>query len=382
MSVINRMLRDLDRRQAMASADGPVPPRQVSPVPARERAGEWFWRIVAALVLAAVSWVGWVAWQLQPRPLVTDLAIRAAEQAKRKASEQAQAGAGQAAPPASAVGPAAPADNKAEEAVASPPAAARPETFKLARLIETPITEVRMVERPVPSAPAQAQAKAAPRAEAPMQPSALKPAEAAGSAGSISRRERPRTAPEEAEVRFRSGATLLNQGRVSEAQEQFAAALERQPSHEGARQALGAILIERGQLDEARRLLEQGLALNPAQLQFATVLGRILVEQRDYPAAAAVLLGARESGRDNAEFQLLLGLVLQRLGLHAEAATALGSAVELKPQPATTWLALAMSLDAAGRKPEALEAYRRSLAAGGLAAEAHRYAESRIRTLR
>ena len=80
MSVINKMLRDLDRRNAMAGAEAQSGAQSVKAVEFGEKGGDrdWFWRVVAALLLVAVGWVGWVAYQLQPRPLVIESAIRAA----------------------------------------------------------------------------------------------------------------------------------------------------------------------------------------------------------------------------------------------------------------------------------------------------------------
>jgi MSHA biogenesis protein MshM len=48
---------------------------------------EWFWRAVAALLFAAVGWVGWVAYNLQPGVgLATEQAYRAAEEAEKRQS--------------------------------------------------------------------------------------------------------------------------------------------------------------------------------------------------------------------------------------------------------------------------------------------------------
>jgi len=357
MSLVNRMLRDLDRRQA-TDAPADMPPGQVRAVPRSLARHEWFWRTVAALLLVSVAWVLWVTYQLRPRPAVaTPLAFAAADEAKRRPLESA--------PEPVAKMPAQPEALQQAAAVPPPPAAAL-EFMKLAQLIETPIPE-----HPAP----------APKAES----SAPRPATGPVSLTpptSLSKRNRPRTADAEAESLFREGVGMLNQGRVTEAQQDFAAALKRYPAHEPARQALVSILIDRSQLDEARRLLEEGLALNPAQAQFAAVLARIHVEQRNYTAAADVLNASREAGREDADYQVLLGAVLQRLGRHADAAEALRNAVELKKQPAATWVALGVSLEASGKKPQAVEAYRRSLAALPSNQDTRSYAEMRIRALR
>lgn len=353
MSLVNRMLRDLDRRQASDATSADVPAGQVRAVPRTPGRHEWFWRIVAALLLVSVGWVVWVTYELRPRPPVaTPLAFAAAEEAKRRPVESA---------PEVAKAPVQP---EPQPQVVAAPAPVQLEFLKLAQLIETPIPE-HPAAKPKASAPRPSSG-----------PVSLTPP------ASLSKRNRPRTADADAESLFREGVGMLNQGRVTEAQQDFVAALKKYAAHEPARQALVSILIDRGQLDEARRLLEEGLALNPAQAQFAMVLARIHVEQRNYAAAADVLNAAREAGREDADYQLLLGAVLQRLGRHAEAAQALFNAVELKKQPAATWVALGVSLEATGKKPQAVEAYRRSLAAAPSNQETRSYAETRIRALR
>jgi MSHA biogenesis protein MshN len=355
MSLVNRMLRDLDRRQAADAMPADLPPGQVRAVLRSPARHEWFWRIVAGLLLVSVAWVLSVTYQLRPRPaLATPFAFAAAEEAKRRPLESVPEVAKLASQP----------EARPQQVAVAPTPPAPLEFMKLAQLIATPIPD-----RPAPKAKSSAPAPAS-------GPVSLTPP------ASLSKRNRPRTADLDAEGLFREGVGMLNQGRVTEAQQDFAAALKRYPAHEPARQALVSILIDRSQLDEARKLLEEGLALNPAQAQFAAVLARIHVEQRNYAAAAEVLNAAREAGREDADYQVLLGAVLQRLGRHAEAAEALRNAVELKKQPAATWVALGVSLEASGKKPQAVDAYRRSLAAVPSNQDTRSYAEMRIRALR
>src|ERR1700730_17217507 len=75
------MLQELDRRDALSSPNADIPPSFVRAV--EEAHGrEWFWGIVGALMLAAVAWVGWVAYQLQPRVVATEKALKAADEAR------------------------------------------------------------------------------------------------------------------------------------------------------------------------------------------------------------------------------------------------------------------------------------------------------------
>ena len=54
MSVINKMLQELDRRDALPSPNADIQPRFMRPVD-EAQTREWFWRIVGALMLAAVA---------------------------------------------------------------------------------------------------------------------------------------------------------------------------------------------------------------------------------------------------------------------------------------------------------------------------------------
>ena len=131
MSVINKMLQDLDRRQALGvGADANV----VRAPSAKSGGHEWFWRVLVVLLAAALGWMGWVAIQLMPRkPLVTELAFQAAAEAQsRAAAKPAAATAPAAAPPAAAQGtPMQVAPVEEAKPAAQAPAAA-PESLRLA----------------------------------------------------------------------------------------------------------------------------------------------------------------------------------------------------------------------------------------------------------
>ena len=67
MSVINKMLQDLDRRQALGQAGATASVRTPS---AKTGGHEWFWRILVVLLAAALGWMGWVAFQVMPLSLI------------------------------------------------------------------------------------------------------------------------------------------------------------------------------------------------------------------------------------------------------------------------------------------------------------------------
>jgi MSHA biogenesis protein MshN len=356
VSVINKMLQDLDRRQALGAATEKTLVRAPS---ARSGGHEWFWRILVVLLTAALAWMGWVAVQLLPRkPLVTELAFQAAAEAQTRAAAKPAVVVPEQVPPAE------------EPKPAAAPAPLITDALRLALQLETPL-------QPRAAAPQKAE---------PPKPVALKPqpipAPPQAAAKGIDKRERTRSASDNADALFRRAALLLGSGRVSEAEDQLAAALRADPSHAPARQAYVALLLEQRRVDAAQRLLHDALALNPEQPPFALALARIYAGQREYRAALEVLERAGAAAAGNADFQAMRGAVLQRVGRHGEAVDAYQGALRGGgEQPPTTWIGLAISLESLGRRSEAVLAYRRALATGPLAQEARDYAESRARAL-
>jgi MSHA biogenesis protein MshN len=339
VSVINKMLQDLDRRQALGAAADTTLVRASS---VKAGGHEWLWRILVVLLAAALAWMGWVAIQLWPRkPLVTELAFQAAAEARARA----------AAKPAPAPAPA-PVPVAREET--KPPAS---EPLRLAVQLETPVKEA------LPE---------------PVKPEVAKPAAAKSS---VDKRERARSASDNAEAHFRRAVLLLSHGRVSEAEAELAAALRADAAHGAARQAYVATLLEQGRIDAAQRLLQQALALNPEQPTFALTLARIHAGRREYATALEILERAAAAGAGNADFQAMRGAVLRSVGRHGEAVEAYQNALRDGRQPPATWIGLAISLESLGRRSEAALAYRRALAGGPIAQEAREYAENRARAL-
>lgn len=384
MSLINKVLQDLDRRQALATA-GDTPSIQVR-MPMRDRRGSrgWFWSAIALLALASLAWIGWVGYQLMPRSVATPGAFQAAADASRRPATPPVAVSSPPAPvPVPAAIPAAPAlppPAPQPEIVASQETArATAEPLRAAPPVDTPIVER---PQPVPEAPAKLKAStpaAAPkRAEPAKEP--RRAVEAPAAKASVDKRDISKSAFDVAEAHFRRAAAFLNQGRISEAEDQLTNALRADPSHHPARQAYVSLLLEQRRVENARRVLAEALAANPSQPTFALALARIHADQRDYVGALEVMDRAGSVAR-NADFQALRGVVLQRLNRHAEAVDAFQNAVRGGPQQPNTLVALGISLEAVGRKAEAGQAYRRALGTGALAAELKEYAESRARAL-
>jgi MSHA biogenesis protein MshN len=109
--------------------------------------------------------------------------------------------------------------------------------------------------------------------------------------------------------------------------------------------------------------------------QLLLKLGRTRQAEEELRTAAAL------DGGDP-EVQGLLGALYQKQGRYDEAASRYGQALRSQPGQARWWLGLAVSLDGAERYQEALEAYGRTAALGGLSRDVQVYVVQRIDALR
>jgi MSHA biogenesis protein MshN len=387
MSIINQMLQELDRRHAPAGANGAAPPMHVRTVAPPNERRYWFWGALSVLIVAAIAWGGWLAYQLVPRRIATDSAFKAADEARTRAPTPTPAPAPAPSAPMTSTPVAPVPEQPASDAPTPPPAAEaqsapQVEMLRLAESIATPILEA----NPAAGAPAPAAAKPPAPAKLPSKLAVTLPEKPVPPKSvekpKFERLDRIGPPAERAENEFRSGVAVLKLGRSGEAETRFAKALEYDSTHRGARQALIAMYIERGQLEAARKLLQEGLAIDPAQPDFAIALARILVERKDLPGALAALEGSAPATGEVPEFHVLRGTLLQRLARHNEAAEAYQTALQARSTIPQAWVGLGISLEAMNRRPEAADAFRRALVAGPVSPEVKTFAEQRIRNLR
>lgn len=357
MSLINQMLQDLEQRKADPGATA-AQVRAVSR-PAKSSFAPWGWLLF--MLLAAVA--GGAYWifgmpagkSSQPAPLlakehVPEIAAPEPTHQPDYAPSVLQL-ASELSPP-----PAAPASEpkveKATSAVASPPAP---------QLVPAPVAEN-------PPQPVAAEVKKpAGRVESP-QPAG------------VNKEIRQPNPPQRAENAYLQAYASLQQGRMGEAEESLRQALQLDPRHAAARQALAALLLESRRLDRAEQLLQQGLELQPGNAGYAMTLARIQVERGDVPAALATLQRNPPAG-ENAEYHGFLAALLQRSERHKEAVEHYLAALRSNPSSGPWLLGLGISLQADGQSAKAAEIFRRARHSGSLSPELQAFAEQRLKQL-
>ena len=373
MSLINKMLRDLDARHAVA---GKVPMadalRSLPDAEARPRIGRglWIFLIIAGLAFVALQFSDlWLPqarsyFQDKPTPVVRPAALPISPAPAPQ--------------PAPAAAPAPP--TLAEKLLPLPPLGdtlmAQVETQQTGSESRAGlILEPALALEPAAAAPAPAPALTAAAEKPRAAPQARAPRAEAG----IVIDSRDPLAGAHAELEYRKGIAAFKQGHVNEAAGIFRAVLQEDPRHLGARQALLGMLAEAKHWDEAQGLLKDALAIMPTHYVWAMALARIQVERGNTAAALETLQLHSPYAEKRAEYQGFAGALLQRLQRPREAAQRFLAAAQLKPSEARWWLGLGLALEADGRPAEAREAYQRAQAADGLTPETQAFVAAKLR---
>lgn len=407
MSLINKMLKDLETRKNAPSRGAPKPPifdglRPTMGMGAGARRRRML-TVVAAFALIAA---GVYAWQQG----LLDTAYR---QMTQRSSDDATAQVGSVAPQPAPL-PAAPVEippPAPTAEIAAPPtesaSATEPAVPPVADAAKEPAgpavatgpTGLPPVPMggPTPVAPATtAPSAASPKAAGPRKDSDLagetksreRPAEKQAKllgpdeeGERYEKKDHPRTIEEMAEGAYREGVRFMQQGRPAQADRALRTALTHDPKHLAARELLAGLQLEQGRALDARKILEQGLAQVPEHVPFAQLLARLYVDQGAEQNAVAVLEKVRPYGSDQPEYLAFLATLYQRAGRHADAVEAYRQALALRPQEGRWWLGLAISLEAQKNLPAASEAYQRAKM-GVLDPKLARYAEQRLGALK
>ncbi len=182
-----------------------------------------------------------------------------------------------------------------------------------------------------------------------------------------------------AEAEYRRGLSALQEGRNGEAMAALEQAVRLEPTHDAARQTLVGLLVEARRPEEAMRHLQVGLTLEPRQPAMAMLLARLQIERGI--SGVETLMRTLPYATGNSEYHAFLAGVLARESRHQEAVEQYRNALRAAPQNGTWWIGLAISLQSEKRDGEALDAYKRAKASGSLTPELAAFADRKINAL-
>ena len=376
MSVINQMLKDLDRRQQ--EAEGAA----VYVAPVRQQ-GWWMLvlTLLCTLALGILGWRTWIFWQQSQRASLpaaqvealhtapaaapsSPLAVVATTQAVSSAAPVAKVPAASAESTAARVAPSVAEQVPADEAVladaGNPEEALGDETIPSDEELQPDLYAELAAEQGAEEAPAPA---------APRKPGILKIETVELSDAEL------------ATLAERKATTAMAKGRMQEAQDGYYEVLAHDPHNQGAREQLAGLLYGAGRLTEAAQVLEEGLRLDPAQADLRLLLARVAIGGGDRQKALDWLTGYQPDLAANLDDYATWAGLAQELGQPAQASELYVKLLRQQPDQGRWWLGLGVAEDGQGHRQRALDAYRNAQLHGNLGEASTRWLEQRIAQL-
>lgn len=390
MSLINKMLQDLDARGVAQGAQLPPDIRAAAVSESRLPRRQVVIAASALTVCAAVAGYLWLKWPAPPgaTPVlavapVVKVAPAAAPANTAPAAAMPVAPVAQqpvrVVPTASAptlVAPAEPSPSFAALSERTTAVSSTPATPRLPTPAAPRASANKVIPESVPfSAPVRERApRLALPAETPRVDRSATPATLAPATGG-----REVTVPQRAENAYRQALAALDDGKVSTAYMALEQALKLNPRHDAARQSMVSLLIEDGRNDEAMQQLEQGLAADSAQPSLAMLLARMQIERG--VSGVATLQRTLPAATGNADYHAFLAGALQREQRHREAIDQYAAALRLSPNHGVWLMGMGISLQAEKRLREATEAFTRARASGMLTPALDAFVERKLQQL-
>ena len=366
MSLINKMLQDLDARgsHAGSATEGEIRPVMIAErrLPVIQIAGAATLLIVA-MGTGAYFWLKSRVPAAPPARVAAPVVVAAPPETVIVVAKQVPYVPPAPAPVVLAAGPA------TSPVQAAPPAAAPKIAARAAR---DPLSQ----PDPAPAPMVRKQASVVRVIESDRLHDALVAAPRTAGAAAPLHAGRDMNNSQRAESFYRQSLAALDDGRVAAAIDGMEQALKLNPRHDAARQSLVGLLIEAGRKDEAMQQLEQGLAADPAQAQLAMLLARMQIERGT--SGVATLQRTLPAAQNNGEYRAFLAGALQREQRHREAAEQYAAALRLSPEQGVWLMGMGISLQADKRDAEALAAFQRAKMSGMLTPALMSFVQGRI----
>jgi MSHA biogenesis protein MshN len=171
----------------------------------------------------------------------------------------------------------------------------------------------------------------------------------------------------------------MERNNLAKAEALFEEVLLVMPEHETARKQLAALWYGKKSYRDAINLLSQGIALAPPAQEMRLMTARIYYQQGQARQAYNILRPIKAS--NSAEIQTLLANTSAELNEHNSAITAYRKLITFEPDVGRWWLGVAVSLDSLGNFVPARDAYKQAIARNNLSSSAMKFARERLMEL-
>ncbi|MGY0624125.1 MAG: tetratricopeptide repeat protein [Paraglaciecola chathamensis] len=136
--------------------------------------------------------------------------------------------------------------------------------------------------------------------------------------------------------------------------------LSTDPNNVRIRKKLASLLFAENRLQEAQALLTEGVASAPEQHDLRLMLARLFAQQDNPAKALSLLLEVSPSMVLHSDYYAYRGALAQQMENYAQAQQDYQKLVNAEPQQAKWWLGLGIAQDSSGDKTQAIVSYQKA----------------------
>jgi Flp pilus assembly protein TadD len=180
---------------------------------------------------------------------------------------------------------------------------------------------------------------------------------------------------------YQQAIQYANQGSTKKAIVILTNLVEKFPDYPLARESLVKLLLTEGKNIQAKNIIQIGLQKHPFYPPYAELKARILVSEGQVTDAIQLLQQSAPSINKNPEYHAFIAALYQRQGQSLLAAKLYEQLLPLEPENSVWWMGLGIAYEDLGKRNEAIQAYLRADNTDKLNPELKAYVESRMHSL-
>ena len=154
-----------------------------------------------------------------------------------------------------------------------------------------------------------------------------------------------------------------------------------EPNNIKARKKLASLFFAQGNYAQSKQLLIQGIELHPTQSDLRLMLARLYVVQKESAQAMSILAEFQPDSDNQTEYLAYRASLAQQLKQAGSAKSDYQTLTDIEPNNARWWLGLAIVRDQSDEITMALQAYNKAYKLGQLESSVNNFIQQRISVL-
>lgn len=171
----------------------------------------------------------------------------------------------------------------------------------------------------------------------------------------------------------------FDKGYITDAITQLEEVLNSADNHVEARNLLAVAWYGRGELQQAVNILNNGLNRYPNIEMWRLTAAKIFFKENELPGAFSYLEADLPGA--SAEYYSMKGTLARQLKRFDKAESAYANLTQLEPNKGSWWLGHAIALDSQNKATQAVNSYKQAITQGGISPTSLQFAQQRIESL-